>query len=339
MRSAFKVFLVATIAVLLAACRVAPNSSPTAPAPPASVPTILPTPSSVVRLEDRLLATISVGFPDELVYVQGSVWVKTDDGHLVRIDPATNSVVGAVKVDTTTDPYHYCQGLGADGDSIWVCSAGGDEDHRTIDVVRIDPASMTVVATIPVDKSFDQFAMPVVLDRVWVLSDDGAKLIGIDSKSDEPGPGVELGARCFQVAAQSDSLLLTCKLDDLILRVDPVTLEVTERYPASAPGNIVAAEDGVWVAQGTSVARFDPDTLTPVAIFDKLGGADLFLGAGAVWVRLENGFLYRIDPANNEITEQVVSDQREYNMGGIVVTADSIWTSAGDDDLVLRISP
>jgi len=70
-------------------------------------------------------------FPDELAFVQGFMWVKTDDGHLIQVDPATNNVVGDITVDTTRDyPAHFCQGLGTDGMNIWACSARGDADNK-----------------------------------------------------------------------------------------------------------------------------------------------------------------------------------------------------------------
>ena len=123
MKPVYKISLLAMVALLLAACTATPLQEPTPT--PISVPTILPTPSSIVSIEERLLAIIDIKYPDELAFIQGFIWVKTDDGHVVQVDPATNSVVSDIKVDTTSDPYHYCQGLGTDGENIWACSASG----------------------------------------------------------------------------------------------------------------------------------------------------------------------------------------------------------------------
>jgi hypothetical protein len=325
----------AIVALILAACTTIPSQQHTPT--PISVPTILPTPSSIVSFEERLLATIDIKYPDELSFVQGFIWVKTDDGHLIQVDPATNRVVGDIKVDTTSDPYHYCQGLGTDGENIWACSASGDEDHRTIDVVRIDPRSQSVVETVKVGKIFDQFNMPFLLNQIWVLSGNGDKLVGIDVTTNQPSPAIDLGTRCFQVAAVSRSLLVTCRLDDVILRIDPEKLEVTERLTFTRPRNIAATENGIWLSQDNAVVRLDTESLNPVLVFTKLSNADIFLTKEAVWVRLENGFLYRIDPASNELIEQIQTDQ-SLSMGSILVTSDSIWTTAGDDDLLIRLN-
>jgi hypothetical protein len=314
----------------------APTSTAELLPTPLAVPEILPTPSSIELFEDRLLATIEVKYPDELVFVQGYIWVKTDDGHLVQVDPTTNSVVGDIKVDTTSDPYHYCQGIGTDGDSIWACSASGDEDNKTIDVVRIDPNTRSVVETVKVGKIFDQFKMPVLLSKVWVLSGNGDKLVGVDITANRPSPAIDLGARCSQVEAVGKSLLATCKLDDLVLRIDPELGEVTDRMTFSNPVGIAASENGIWLSQGNAIARLDTESLDPVATFSGLSG-DMFATKEAVWVRLEPGFLFRIDPASNQLVEQIKTDH-SLSVGSVLVTSDSIWTTANENDMLIRLS-
>lgn len=335
MKPGCKKSLLVMIALILAACTVTSSQEKTPT--PISVPTILPTPSSIVSFEERLLATIDIKYPDELAFVHGFIWVKTDDGHLIQVDPVTNSVVGDIKVDTTSDPYHYCQGLGTDGENIWACSASGDENHRTIDVVRIDPNSQSVIETVKVGKIFDQFNMPFLLNQIWVLSGNGDKLVGIDITTNQPGPAIDLGARCFQVAAVNRSLLVTCRLDNLILRIDPEKMKVTERMTFTGPRTIAATENGIWLSQDNAVVRLDTESLNPVVAFIYLSNADILATNEAVWVRLENGFMYRIDPASNELIEQIKTDQN-LSMGSILVTPDSIWTTAGDDDLLIRLS-
>jgi len=325
----------ATVALILASCTTT-ASQETTPTP-ISVPEILSTPSLIVPFETRLLATIDIKYPDELVFVQGFIWVKTDDGHVIQVDPATNSVVGDIKVDTTSDPYHYCQGLSTDGENIWACSASGDENNRTIDVVRIDPSAKRVVETVKVGKIFDQFKMPFLLNKIWVLSGNGDKLVGIDITTNQPGPAIDLGVRCFQVVAVGKSLLATCRMDNLVLRINPEKMEVTDRLTFSSPLNIAATENGIWLSQGNAVARLDTESLNPVAIFTKLFNADIFATKEAVWVRLENDFLYRIDPVSNQLVEQIKTNQ-SLSIGSILVTSDSIWTTASDDDVLIRLS-
>jgi streptogramin lyase len=132
-------------------------------------------------------------------------------------------------------------------------------------------------------------------------------------------------------------LLVTCRLDNLILRIDPEKMEVVERLTLTSPRNITATENGIWLSQDNAVVRLDPESLDPVATFTKLFNADIFATKEAVWVRLEDGFLYRIDPVSNQLIEQIKTNQ-SLSMGSILVTPDSIWTTAGDDDLLIRLS-
>lgn len=327
--------LLLACALMLSACS---TSSPQMAAPSSSsVATVSATPLSRVPFAERVRASINIEYPDELVSVGGYVWVKTDDGHVLQVDPAKDSVVGDIKVDTTTDPSHYCQGLGTDGENVWACSAGGDENSRTIDVVRIDPRAKRVVHSVEVGKVFEQFGMPFLLDRIWVLTGKGDRLVGIDTATNQPGPGIDLGARCSQVASTGTSLLVACGLDNLVLRIDPEEAQVTQRLTISSPLTIAATANGVWLSQGDAVVRLDAESLSPVATFTGLPGEkDIYATGDAVWVRSEASFVYRIDPASNTLVEQILSD-RALSMGGILVTSDSIWTTASDDGVLMRL--
>src|SRR5262245_29796802 len=200
MKSRSRTFLTTILALILSACcsalteessatesaslpaimhTLTPTSLPTTI--PTIIPEVLPTPATIVSFDERLLASFTIlKEPDEMVFVQGFIWTKTADGYLVQIEPATNTVTADIKVDTTTDSFHYCQGLGTDGDDIWVCSAGGDADHRTIDVLRVDPESQSILETFKVEKIFEQLDLPFLLDQIWVLSGSGDTLVGID---------------------------------------------------------------------------------------------------------------------------------------------------------------
>lgn len=312
--------------------------SPTDPPPTASAP-ILPTPAAVTALEDRLLASLEIQVePDELALLNGFIWTKTADGHVVQIDPATNAVIADVKVDTTSDMYHYCGGLGTDGEHVWSCSASGDADNRLIDVVRLDPATQEVVQTYAVDKIFDQWELPFLDGRIWVLTGDGDKLVGIDVATNEPGPAIDLGVRCLQLSAARGSLFATCRNENVILQIDPGSGQITRRIEVEGPEFVAADDSSLWVVSLNSVLRLDAETLEPIAQWGPLGFVSDFQVTGdAVWLRQRDGFLYRIDPATNTLVEQIVPSER-LAAGHVLVTEDSIWTTAYDDSLLLRLS-
>lgn len=351
MRSKTWILPIVTSSLILYACGVPSLQAPTAT--PASLPAILPTPSSVISLNQNLLAKIDVAkhplatpgmignHPDEIVFAGGFIWTRTENGHLVKIDPTSNEMVGAVKVDTTTDLDNYCQGLGTDGQSVWSCSAADEGDNRTINVVRVDAQTNEVVETVKIGKIFEQFEMPFLANQIWVLTGKGDELIGIDATSNEPSPAIDLGARCFQVAVAENSLLATCALDDLLLRIDPEKREVISRATVMNPRNIAAAKNGIWVTQDNGVVRLDPASLEPVLTLTGLSGlgstGDIFATEETVWIRLENGFLYKVDSATNQLIEQIKPDQ-DLTGGSVFITSDSVWTTAIDDDLLLRLS-
>lgn len=308
---------------------------------PASLPEILPTAASIIPFDERLLASFTIlKEPDEMVFVQGFIWTKTADGHVVQIDPATNTVMADIKVDTATIPHHYCQGMGTDGEDVWVCSASREADNTHIDVVRVDPVSQSVVETFKVGKIFEQLDLPFLLNQIWVLADGGGRLIGIDVTTNQVSSTIDLGARCFQVAAVDRVLMATCALDDLVLQIDPEKSEITARVTLERPGTIAGNGDGIWVAQAASIVRLDPTTLNPVVTFSNLPNmdtGDIFVTKEAVWVRHQGGFLYQIDPASNQIVKQIMIDQ-DLAGGSVLVTSDSIWATAYDDNLLVRLS-
>lgn len=313
-------------------------TDPSASAVPTLTP-IPPTPASIAPLDERTLATVSVDNPDTMVAAQGSLWVKTDDGRVVRVDPETNTVVADVKVDTTSDPYHYCQGLGTDGTAIWACSASGVEDERTIDVVRFDPATDSVVQTVEVGMIFDQFEMPFVADRIWVLTGTGDTLVGIDAATGDPTSSIELDARCTQLAEVAGSLMAACPSDDAILAIDPREGSVTQRVTLESPRFIDGDANGLWVVQERSIVRLDPGTMDPVAEYGPFPGVfDLDASSDAVWVRHGIGFLFRIDPATGTVIEQIESSE-SLSPGSVLVFEDSVWATANDEGQLFRVRP
>jgi hypothetical protein len=293
-------------------------------------------------LEERLVAQIMIEKePDEMIFLKGFLWTKTADGHVIQIDPALNAVVRDIKVDTTKDLYHYCQGLGTDGEHIWACSASDDGEAKSIDVVRVDPVSASVVDTFKVGKIFDQLELPFLLDQIWVLTGIGDQLVGIDVTTRQPAAAIDLGSRCFQLAVVNNSLMAACTQDNLVLQIDPRQREVIRRIEIESPRFVAGDENSLWVAQDHSVLRLDLESLEPVAEISDLvdigKSGDFFVTADSVWIRQKDGFLFRIDPASNEIVEQIRSSQ-PLSGGTVLVTDDAIWVTAYDDSLLFRLS-
>jgi hypothetical protein len=337
--------------VFAAACDTAPIQTPTAvpttvpptptqaatsvpPTPTAESLLILPTPAAILSLDDQLIKTFEISDPDEIVALNSSVWVKTDGGRLVQIDPSKNEIVGELQLDPAPDPYRRCQGLGADDTSIWACSA----TEETFDVVRVDPATRTVVATVKVAKVLDQLRMPYLAKRIWVVSGNADQLVGIDVTTNQPGSPIDLGAQCLHVAATADALVATCERTNQVLKVDPASGKITAQTTLEGPGAVAASADSVWVGTKTGLARLRAGDLSLAAMFGvpSPSTGDLYATEEAVWVRLAGRFLYEIDPRSNTVARQITADP-SLSGGSVAVTADSIWATTYDHHMIYRL--
>jgi len=361
MKNNFKIFFIVLLVIMLTACgsKATPTSAPyqateaqTEEPVATSAPVISAEPLSTISMEDLLMASFNTkehpladpniigNHPDELVQAKDDlVWTHLDNGYLVQFNWFSNTMSAAVKTDTTSNPQDYCQGLGTDGTDIWACSTAGDRDHKTINVVRVDTSAQSILATYEVDKLHDQLYMPFMQNQIWVLTGDGSKLVGIDVTNNQANPAIDLGIRCFQLAALDNGLYATCAVENLVIKIDPEKKEVVARQTLPAPQTLAAAKNGIWVSQGNSLTRLDPETLSIIATITGITGSDISASEYAVWVwEFNKGLLYKIDPSTNEVAVLVKPDQPFTTGGGILVTEDSIWLSVNEDDLVLRLS-
>ena len=299
------------------------------------VPDVDVEPAEVVPESTWSNGTIEIDYADGLTAMSGAVYVKTDDGHVVRVDAASGEVTADVRVDTASNGDHYCLGIGSDGDTLWACSAG----DRTTDLVRLDPESLEVLDTVEVDKVFDQLTLPVVDGAAWVLSGAGAAITRVDTTTAETTT-LALDRSCYQLAVLSSTVYATCAPTDEVVAIDAGTGEVTAEAEVPGAVNVSVGAGSVWVGGSDGVVRLSPD-LQPQVLYDGLrAGAegDVVATDDDVWVRQPAGFLFRIDPATDIVTSQYVHDP-PLSGGSVLGTADGLWATASDDDLVLRIDP
>ena len=102
--------------------------------------------------------------------------------------------------------------------------------------------------------------------------------------------------------------------------------------------NVAVGDEDVWVSGSAGIERLSP-ALEPRATYPGLVAGregDLLLTPGSVWVRHGATFLSRIDTATGKVAERYAIDPVPSG-GSLVAVGDEIWTSAADDDVVLRI--
>lgn len=272
------------------------------------------------------------GNPDWLAGYAGFVWVKRDSGMVSKIDPASGQQVSEVRADTKSD--QYCQGIGAGGGAVWSCSG--------TDVVRIDPQSVTVTASVPVGKIFDQGRLVYAAGHIWVIGGrNGDKLIGIDAKTLVRTRPVALGRTCADLGSGNGSVVwIVCRDANVVLRFDPRTLRVTKSVKVSAPTVARSASGTLWVGTDTDVVRFDAQSLRRVAAFPDLApgySGDLTIARDGVWIRTERSFLSRIDPKTNRVVEQI-RPPAALPGGSALSFAGALWTDTSDGNQLFRLS-
>jgi streptogramin lyase len=283
-----------------------------------------------VDLSDVQGAKVSIPHPDWMVPAFGSLWVKRDDMGVVRVNPKTGKV--AARVDTGPVG-HVCQGIGASEEAVYSCPREGE-------VVRIDPARNRVAATIEIDKLLVQGRLVSAAGRLWLVTAMGAKLTGIDPRTNKPAKTYKLPGRCTELVPSGNYLWVMCPDDDRVLRLDARTGKVAGKL-ALAGATTASLSDHLWVGFDRGVAEVDPRTLDVLTVYDvhprDVGG--ISATSDAVWVREEgNRFLTRIDPRARRIAE-IVDAPGIPSGGDVVQIGGSVWATAYDDHVLVEVRP
>jgi hypothetical protein len=160
-----------------------------------------------------------------------------------RIDPKRNRVIDTIHLGGV-----FGDDVALDRTAVWVLI---DDDSYTPEVLRIDPKTDAVVATIPLAYHNSHFIFAVAGS---ILAD---------------GHGTS--------GAIVGNTVLT--------RIDPVTNQITATRAFSAYVWPAAGDGRVWVATGRSLVRIDPKTDqtigSPVRVSNT--GDALAVGEGGVW--------------------------------------------------------
>jgi YVTN family beta-propeller protein len=294
---------------------------------PSPQPTLAQPPASLGRVE----ATIPVGAsPVDAVVAAGAVWVASAaQGTVSRIDPATNAVT--VTTPVGRNPATLAAGFG----SVWVAN----ETSQTVS--RLDARTGQLQATIPVTGHVSPTQLTVDTDAVWVKS--GARLWRLDPATNTMSQRTgdwEVGSGELVVV---DGLLWlsgrTRAGASEIVRVDPSTSRVVDRFPTDGDGALAVGGGSVWqVGIATqSIYRYDPASRQllaeiPIRVVAKRLTAD----AGSLWLSSDSGRVTRIDMATNRVAGT-------FQVGGrapaAVVGLGSVWIVDTANAALLRLQP
>jgi serine/threonine-protein kinase len=186
---------------------------------------------------------------------------------VLRIDPATNEIVGETPVLARQGhPDASGVSIAAGEGAVWFLA------RHPVALYKISPSRATVIATIPApNNELVDAAVAVGAGSIWVNGGVGA--------------------------------IVAAGTEQRVERIDPGTNQVIETIAPTAPccGKLVFGHGSVWLedsAGGTTV-RIDPARNEVVATIE-VGGTDLAVGEGRVWVLdAIAGTLRPINPRTN----------------------------------------
>lgn len=309
-------------------------------------------PADETPLPPIVAIPVEFGVPRDLAVGAGSVWVSGSG--VFRIDPATADIVAAFPSEQK--PVGRSS-IVATSEDVWV--SGGAFDGE---ILRIDPATNEIVATLHTGTYEDPYALAVGADAVWATTHTDAALLRIDPATNGVEaitiPGIVLGPEATHPGIHGVAVL------DGVVWVTASTWDdgTGELYGIDAESLSLVSKigerwlyDGVWAGFGSlwavaspsgEVVRVDPVTGSVLARIDigvvkRVTGTPqkqsvrIAIGEGSVWVADGSRFICRIDPATNEI---VATLALAGPVEGLTAGEGAIWVADGRDT-VYRIDP
>ena len=328
--------------------RLAVQPPPQSPSPTIESPSARPSPAYAVvaspSAPDPTLveaeASVAVDKPIGMASDGQALWVLTEDGRLVRIDPATNEVSDTVALDGA--PYLY-NGVSADPDGVWATRWSPGI------VYRIDPVTRSITAQVETDLAK---GVLVTEGAVWVAHTHDGTVSRIDPATNTVaetitvGPTGNSGPNWLASGLGSIWVEHPERGDGRSDRSGDQRGPGIDRHPDA--GNCPAAgsplettRSGCQVAAGRRLTRIDPTSNKVTAILDVGGGSSPRIINGAAWISVDRGAdpasIFRIDPATNQF-DRVLSPGDGFRGGGeMVVAAGSLWIMDGASNRVLRL--
>ncbi|CDO35146.1 YncE family protein [Novosphingobium sp. KN65.2] len=217
------------------------------------------------------LAEVAMSKPcGAMTIMVGSLWVADcEENALVRIDTRAARKISTISTGIANRDGELNVVAGAG--SIWIAS-----DNETGKVSRIDPATNTVVATIPVDPG--TWYLAYGHGSVWAVSAKGQSIQRIDPQTNTVVKRTALGKQPGFLAAGAGAVWVQEQGDGTVARIDPITGEVTGRVKVGEVlkwGDIDTGGGKVWLrtTEDQTFAVIDPQSLTVSARIGKAEGS------------------------------------------------------------------
>jgi len=223
-------------------------------------------------------------------------------------------------------------GVAVGAGTVWT----GRNDRQA--VLRLDPASGRVVATIPV--GFHVFNLAADAASVWVVSFEDNMVARIDPATNTVTVRQSLLHAPSGVVIADGSAWISRSGNATVVRLDAMTGALQAEIPVGRrPLPLAVGTGSIWVRceQDSTVSRIDPSTnrvvaTIPVDPFYGLDGVDsMVTSAGGVWISGLN--LQWIDASSNRVTHGLPLSGRPYQ-----AASDRLWV-LGLAGQVSRVAP
>jgi class 3 adenylate cyclase/streptogramin lyase len=287
-----------------------------------------PTPAAGARRRRRRLAVGAVAAGAVVVALAGALLLRGGSQTLDRvvpnavgvIDGGSGDIVGQVPVGRGPVDVAFGEGF------LWVANLDG----RTVS--KIDPESETEE-----DRFSPAGSQPrniaVGEGRVWVASSFSNELVvlrpdgTIEDTIDLQSPR--------DVAAGFGAAWVVEGTNGRVLRIDADTYEPTELAPGSA---VTVGPSGIWVADGTRLAVYDPVSLKVQDRYElRFPATEIAVGSdGVAWAtHLSNDAVSKVDPDSSAAAFEGVADDPL----GIAVDEGAVWVANSLGSSLVRLDP
>ena len=294
---------------------------------PLMVPAIEP-----VAIEDAGAVRFDVaGEPDWLTLAGGSVFAYTTG--VGRFDATTGELLGTTDVGGQS----ICLAMDAGFGSVWVGLCG------TPSLVRIDPATGDVQATIPlpVTDLHEESSVAAGEGGVFLVAKSENQIVKVDPSTNDVAAVFDVPPGATAARAGFGSLWVSSHANDVVSRLDPATGELLATIDVGdGPRFLAIGADGVWVMNqaGGSLSKIDPTTDTVVATVQVNDGpiefGDIAAGGGSVWTRISDHLLARVDESSNQVTQFY---DPASGSGSVAADDEAVWLSAHDVNSMWRL--
>lgn len=255
--------------------------------------------NALIRIDPKtkkVLATVQ--FPRDTVpmkaaFGEGAVWVAGNGTYKVfRIDPHSMQITDRLQLEEQP------AGIAVGGGSIWVSLNEYATDQAANGVARVDPVTMKVTKTIPLNgpthiEFFD--------GHLYVVADNDDTVYRMNPQG-ETTDQVHIVGDLWMTVGEG-SLWVIGGLDAPIVEVDLETFEPVRSITASIDGffGIEAAEGALWISSEYQVEQIEVASGNGIAVANiglesEEALWDIEVAFGSVWVVDTFDGLLRIEP-------------------------------------------